>query len=53
MSKNKEIFSKRKTIPAMEVGVTLTISDEALAEIERIRVEQIRQALAIRNLIFR
>ena len=31
--------SRRKTIPASEVGVTLTISDEARAELDRIEEE--------------
>ena len=31
--------SRRKTIPASEVGVTLTISDEARAELDRIQEE--------------
>lgn len=32
-------LSRRKTIPASEVGVTLTISDEARAELDRIQEE--------------
>ena len=36
--------SRKKTIPASEVGVTLTISDEALKEIERIQEETIKAA---------
>jgi len=31
--------SRRKIIPASEVGVTLTISDEARAELDRIQEE--------------
>ena len=36
--------SKRTTIPASDVGVTLTISDEALEEIDRIQEENIKAA---------
>ena len=36
--------SKRTTIPASEVGVTLTISDKALKEIDRIQEENIKAA---------
>ena len=34
--------SKRTTIPASAVGVTLTISEKALAELERIQEETIQ-----------
>lgn len=36
--------SERTTIPASDVGVTLTISDEALEEIDRIQEENIKAA---------
>ena len=36
--------SKRTTIPASEVGVTLTISDKALEELDRIQEETIKAA---------
>ena len=36
--------AKRTTIPASEVGVTLTISDEALKELDRIQEETIKAA---------
>ena len=36
--------SKRTTIPASEVGVTLTISNEALKELDRIQEETIKAA---------
>ena len=36
--------SKRTTIPAGTVGVTLTISEKALAELERIHEETIKAA---------
>ena len=38
--------SKRTTIPASAVGVTLTISEEALAELDRIQEETIKAAQA-------
>ena len=36
--------SKRTTIPASEVGVTLTISNKALEELDRIQEETIKAA---------
>ena len=36
--------SKRMTIPAREVGVTLTISDKALEKLDRIQEETIKAA---------
>lgn len=36
--------ANRKTIPASEVGVTLTISEKALKELERIQEETIKAA---------
>ena len=36
--------SRRKTIPASEVGVTLTINDKARAELDRIQEETIKAA---------
>ena len=35
---------KRETIPASKVGVTLTISNKALEEIDRIQEESIKAA---------
>lgn len=35
---------KRTTIPASDVGVTLTISDKALKELERIQEETVMAA---------
>ncbi|MCY4029694.1 MAG: hypothetical protein OXH75_25690 [Acidobacteria bacterium] len=34
----------RKTIPASDVGVTLTISEEARAELDRIQEETVKAA---------
>jgi len=36
--------SQRRTIPSSEVGVTLTISEEALRQIDRIQEKSIRAA---------
>lgn len=36
--------SKRTTIPASDVGVTLTVSKEALAEVDRIQEKSIKAA---------
>ena len=36
--------AKRTTIPASEVGVTLTISNKALEELDRIQEETIKAA---------
>ena len=36
--------SKRTTIPASDVGVTLTISNKALEELDRIQEETIKAA---------
>ena len=36
--------SQRKTIPASDVGVTLTISNKALEEVDRIQEETIKAA---------
>ena len=37
-------FSDRTTIPASEVGVTLTISDKALKKLDQIQEETIKAA---------
>ena len=37
-------ISKRTTIPASDVGVTLTISNKALEELDRIQEETIKAA---------
>ena len=43
-SEDKAQFSKRKSIPASEVGVSLTISKEALNAMDRIEEETIKAA---------
>ena len=35
----RRVFPKRKTIPAELVGMTLTISDEALVKIKELEIE--------------
>lgn len=43
-SKETTQVPKRTTIPASDVGITLTISDKALKEIDRIQEENIKAA---------
>lgn len=43
-SRDTAQVSKRKTIPASDVGVTLTISNKALEEVDRIQEETIKAA---------
>ncbi len=43
-SEDEAQFPKRKSIPASEVGVSLTISKEALNEMDRIEEETIKAA---------
>ena len=43
-SQDTDYRSRRTTIPASEVGVTLTISDEALKELDRIQEETMKAA---------
>ena len=45
--------SRRETIPAREVGVSLTISDKALREIEQIKVKTIKAAQHARDFAWR
>ena len=45
--------SKRTTIPATKVGVTLTISDKALKELDQIREETIKAAQKDQKLSWR
>ena len=45
--------SKRTTIPASKVGVTLTISDNALKELDQIREETIKAAQKDQKLSWR
>ena len=52
-SQNTAHVSKRITIPASDVGVTLTISDKAREEIDRIQEEAIKAAQESRDLLWR
>ena len=45
--------SNRTTIPASEVGVTLTLSKEALAKLERIQEENIKAVQASHRFFWR
>ena len=44
---------ERKTIPASEVGLSLSLSDEALEEFDRIQEETIRAAEKDQNFSWR
>ncbi|MYC28424.1 MAG: hypothetical protein F4X63_10605 [Nitrospira sp. SB0662_bin_26] len=44
---------KRKTIPASDVGVTLTISKKALKEVDRIQEETIKAAQEVQKFSWR
>lgn len=44
---------KRTTLPASDVGVTLKISEQTLAKLDRIRDEAIKAAQESRNLLWR
>ena len=48
-----DIFKPRQTIPAADVGMTLTISEEALKEIERLNDEAIKEMLKLRDFVWR
>ena len=45
--------STRLTIPASEVGVSLTISDEALKEVQRLQDETIKAAQKVHKFSWR
>ena len=45
--------SRRKTIPTSEVGFTLTISDEAMKEIDRIEEEAVKASQEDQEFAFR
>ena len=44
---------KRKTIPASDVGVSLTVSDKALKEVERLQEEAIKAAQEVHKFSWR
>ena len=45
--------TKRKTIPASEVGLSLTLGDEALKEFDRIQEQNIKAAEKSQNFSWR
>lgn len=51
--KDKAQVSKRKTIPASDVGVSLTISNKALKEVERLQEETIKAAQEVHKFSWR
>ena len=52
-SADKAQDSKRKTIPARDVGVSLTISKKALKEVDRIQEETIKAAQEVQKFSWR
>ena len=52
-SENKVQVSKRKTILASDVGVSLTISDKALKEVDRIQEQTIKAAQEVQKFSWR
>lgn len=52
-SKDKAQVPKRKTIPASDVGVSLTVSDKALKEVERLQEETIKAAQEVHKFSWR
>ena len=52
-SEDKTQVSKRKTIPARDVGVSLTISKKALKEVDRIQEETIKAAQEVQKFSWR
>ena len=52
-SEDKAQVSERKTIPARDVGVSLTISKKALKEVDRIQEETIKAAREVQKFSWR
>ena len=52
-SEDKAQESKKKTIPASDVGVSLTISKRAMKEVDRIQEESIKAAQAVQKFSWR
>ena len=52
-SEEEARVSTRPTIPASEVGVSLTISDEALKEVQRLQEETIKAAQEVHKFSWR
>lgn len=53
LPKDRAQDSKRKTIPAKDVGVSLTISKKALKEVDRIQEETIKAAREVQKFSWR
>ena len=51
--KDKAQVSRRKSIPARDVGVSLTISKEALKEVDRIQEETIKAVQEVQKFSWR
>lgn len=49
----RENASRRKTIPASEVGVTLTISNKALEEVDQIQEKTTKAAQEVQKFSWR
>ena len=52
-SEDEAQVSKKKTIPARDVGVSLTISKKALKEVDRIQEETIKAAREVQKFSWR
>ena len=52
-SEDRAKVSKRKTIPASDVGVSLTISKKAMKEVDRIQEETTKAAQEVRKFSWR
>ena len=52
-SEDNAQVSKRKIIPASDVGVSLTISNKALKEVDRIQEETIKAAQEVQKFSWR
>ena len=52
-SENDNRVSKRKSIPASEVGVSLTVSKEALKEVDKIEEEIIKATQEVQKFSWR
>ena len=52
-SEDSSQASKRKTIPARDVGVSLTISKKALKEVDRIQEETIKATQEVQKFSWR
>lgn len=53
LPKDEAQVAKRRTIPASDVGVSLTISNRALKEVERLQEETIKAAQEVHKFSWR